>query len=123
MKESKCKPGGCSSLGCEGGHYCFNPDGTPKVPTPEQEAQLAKVLSDIFPDRVVEQIPPEERKGPLETQVWKQIKDLDDTYKKRVRRSKKIERYFLIALAAAAAFIITSPLGSLMLKNLGLLGN
>ncbi|EMI5828614.1 TPA: hypothetical protein ACP7Q5_005051 [Escherichia coli] len=31
---NECKPGGCSSLGCEGGHYCFNEDGTAK-PMPE----------------------------------------------------------------------------------------
>lgn len=30
MSDSKCKPGGCSSIGCEGGHYCFNVDGSPK---------------------------------------------------------------------------------------------
>jgi hypothetical protein len=26
-----CKPGGCSALGCEGGIYCWNTDGTAKV--------------------------------------------------------------------------------------------
>lgn len=33
--ESKCKPGGCSSIGCEGGFYCFNADGTRKVVSEE----------------------------------------------------------------------------------------
>jgi hypothetical protein len=40
MTESKCKPGGCSSIGCEGGHYCFNADGTPKVMSEEKKAEL-----------------------------------------------------------------------------------
>lgn len=30
----RCKPGGCSEIGCEGGHYCFNPDGTPRDAKP-----------------------------------------------------------------------------------------
>jgi hypothetical protein len=29
-----CKPGGCSAIGCDGGHYCFNKDGTPKPAAP-----------------------------------------------------------------------------------------
>jgi hypothetical protein len=31
----ECKPGGCSDIGCEGGRYCFNADGSPKVGTVE----------------------------------------------------------------------------------------
>lgn len=42
--EPKCKPGGCSAIGCEGGHYCFRPDGTPIVVTQEQRDALAKAL-------------------------------------------------------------------------------
>ena len=37
---SKCKRGGCSAIGCEGGHYCFNADGSPKVVTPDHIAEL-----------------------------------------------------------------------------------
>ncbi|MDE1179442.1 hypothetical protein [Paraburkholderia sp.] len=29
--QAACKPGGCAAIGCDGGHYCFNADGTPKV--------------------------------------------------------------------------------------------
>jgi len=44
--ESKCKPGGCSSIGCEGGHYCFNADGTRKVASEETKDALRKALAD-----------------------------------------------------------------------------
>jgi hypothetical protein len=44
---SKCKPGGCSSIGCEGGFYCFHPDGTPKEITDEQRAGLIAVIAEI----------------------------------------------------------------------------
>jgi hypothetical protein len=47
-QEKKCKPGGCSSIGCEGGHYCFNEDGTPKVVTEEKKAELRQALAEIF---------------------------------------------------------------------------
>lgn len=30
MPNDTCRPGGCDSLGCEGGHYCYNADGSPK---------------------------------------------------------------------------------------------
>jgi hypothetical protein len=46
MTKSTCKPGGCSAIGCEGGFYCFNADGTPKPdPTPEQQEQLRAALA------------------------------------------------------------------------------
>jgi NADH pyrophosphatase NudC (nudix superfamily) len=44
----KCKPGGCSAIGCEGGHYCFNADGTPKKVSPEQAAKLRDVTESLF---------------------------------------------------------------------------
>jgi hypothetical protein len=44
----KCKPGGCSSIGCEGGHYCFNADGSPKIVTDEKRQELARALDEIF---------------------------------------------------------------------------
>lgn len=47
--EKKCKPGGCSAIGCEGGHYCFNADGTRKVVSPEQKDALRKALFDYKP--------------------------------------------------------------------------
>jgi hypothetical protein len=43
---SKCKPGGCQDIGCEGGYYCFNADGTPKPPiTPEQQEHIRAALA------------------------------------------------------------------------------
>jgi hypothetical protein len=39
-----CKPGGCSSIGCEGGFYCFNEDGTPKVVSDETKIWLQEAL-------------------------------------------------------------------------------
>jgi hypothetical protein len=46
MIEGKCKPGGCASIGCEGGFYCFNADGTPKPDlTPAQQEQLRGALA------------------------------------------------------------------------------
>lgn len=46
MSNQKCKPGGCSEIGCEGGFYCFNEDGTPKpAMTPEKEEQLRAALA------------------------------------------------------------------------------
>ena len=42
---SKCKPGGCSAIGCEGGFYCFNEDGSQKPdPTPEHQEALRAAL-------------------------------------------------------------------------------
>jgi hypothetical protein len=52
MTEGKCKPGGCSSIGCEGGHYCFNEDGTPKVVTEEKKEELRQALAKIFKSKV-----------------------------------------------------------------------
>lgn len=44
-----CKPGGCASIGCEGGFYCFNADGTPKPGmTPEQQEKLRAALTKVF---------------------------------------------------------------------------
>lgn len=44
MKDT-CKPGGCSSLGCDGGHYCFRADGTPiPGPSPEELQKLREAL-------------------------------------------------------------------------------
>jgi hypothetical protein len=47
-KKDTCKPGGCSAIGCEGGHYCFRPDGTPIVMTAEKREQLDRALSAVF---------------------------------------------------------------------------
>jgi addiction module HigA family antidote len=47
-KKETCKPGGCSAIGCEGGHYCFRPDGTPIVVTPEKRQELERALSEVF---------------------------------------------------------------------------
>jgi antitoxin HigA-1 len=47
-KNETCKPGGCSAIGCEGGHYCFRPDGTPIVVTPEKRQELERALAGIF---------------------------------------------------------------------------
>ncbi|SAL01626.1 hypothetical protein AWB80_08169 [Caballeronia pedi] len=45
-RANQCKPGGCSSIGCEGGFYCFNADGTPKPDiTPEQQEQIRAALA------------------------------------------------------------------------------
>jgi len=48
---SKCKPGGCSSIGCEGGHYCFNADGTSKKAADPNavRAALAEALARYAP--------------------------------------------------------------------------
>lgn len=40
-----CKFGGCGAIGCEGGHYCFNADGTRK-PTPTS-AELAEAFTKL----------------------------------------------------------------------------
>jgi hypothetical protein len=51
MIEGKCKPGGCASIGCEGGFYCFNADGTPKPDlTPAQQEQLRGALATFCAD-------------------------------------------------------------------------
>ena len=47
MREDKCKPGGCSSLGCEGGIYCFNADGTRKVVSETEKQELTNALRGI----------------------------------------------------------------------------
>jgi hypothetical protein len=47
-KNETCKPGGCSAIGCEGGHYCFQPDGTPIVVSPEKRQELDRALSEVF---------------------------------------------------------------------------
>jgi len=47
MREDKCKPGGCSSLGCEGGIYCFNADGTQKVVSETEKQELTNALRGI----------------------------------------------------------------------------
>jgi addiction module HigA family antidote len=47
-KKETCKPGGCSAIGCEGGHYCFRPDGTPIVVTPEKRQELERALAEVF---------------------------------------------------------------------------
>jgi hypothetical protein len=45
-EKPRCKPGGCSAIGCEGGFYCFNADGTPKPDiTPEQQEQIRAALA------------------------------------------------------------------------------
>jgi hypothetical protein len=46
--QKNCKPGGCSTWGCEGGRYCFNEDGTPKVISPEQQARIDAFLKTFF---------------------------------------------------------------------------
>lgn len=46
--KATCKPGGCSSLGCEGGYYCFTPDGVPKTMSPEKQEELRHALDGIF---------------------------------------------------------------------------
>jgi hypothetical protein len=47
--KSTCKPGGCASIGCEGGFYCFNADGTPKPGmTLEQQEKLRAALTKVF---------------------------------------------------------------------------
>jgi hypothetical protein len=48
QKESRCRPGGCASIGCEGGHYCFRPDSSPIVASPEQKEALRKALDQMF---------------------------------------------------------------------------
>jgi hypothetical protein len=50
--EKKCKPGGCSSIGCEGGHYCFNADGTQKVVSAEKKAELEAFFKEIAQQRL-----------------------------------------------------------------------
>jgi hypothetical protein len=45
---SKCKLGGCSAIGCEGGHYCFDQDGTPKQISEDQSATLAIAIKDAL---------------------------------------------------------------------------
>lgn len=43
--KSTCKPGGCASPGCDGGHYCFRSDGSRIPPlSAEQIGALHKVL-------------------------------------------------------------------------------
>jgi hypothetical protein len=54
MKDS-CKLGGCSSIGCEGGHYCFNADGTPKRMTEDQKRKLDAALDRVCAEQ---DIPP-----------------------------------------------------------------
>lgn len=46
--ESECKPGGCSSLGCEGGRYCFAPDGTPRVTVTDEQRRAIEVAMLAF---------------------------------------------------------------------------
>jgi hypothetical protein len=41
-----CKPGGCASIGCEGGRYCFNADGARKAPADSNAVRAA--LAEAF---------------------------------------------------------------------------
>jgi hypothetical protein len=43
-----CKPGGCAAIGCDGGYYCFDADGTPKA------ALSAVVLDDDLAERALQ---------------------------------------------------------------------
>jgi hypothetical protein len=44
MTATECAVGGCSKIGCEGGIYCFNADGTRKEVTEGQKEQLRDAL-------------------------------------------------------------------------------
>jgi hypothetical protein len=44
MSERKCKPGGCSAIGCEGGRYCFTPDGKRREVSKEERARLIEAI-------------------------------------------------------------------------------
>lgn len=50
MTVPPCKPGGCSSFGCEGGRYCYDANGQPIEPTPDQRNNLQEVLDKYTPD-------------------------------------------------------------------------
>jgi len=74
MKE--CKPGGCSSIGCEGGIYCFNEDGTPKVVSEKTKQQLAKFYKSFVREDFEHEQLIQERLKSIDQAVKVNIEDL-----------------------------------------------
>lgn len=106
MNSEKCKPGGCASFGCDGGHYCFAADGTPRLPV--NGAVLDRALNQIFATQGNGEPQPE--KDP-ERNYAEEVRQIEENFNKRVAASARIERLFcwgvaIVAILLAIAFPI-----------------
>lgn len=134
MKKPECKPGGCSTIGCEGGHYCYNPDGTERKLQPmteEEKERLRKALSRnaaMPPDPKQKAMSPEARDEALEvaarllqqlgsyshdpavSKALKTNKAAEDRFKRNIKRSENFENVMKIMLVAALTVVIIGPI-------------
>ncbi len=103
--------------------------------SPEKQAELTKVLQDIFPAKETpvvvsaaerrEKLTPEQRQA-VDDAKAKYLKAIDDAEQKRarsLRHADLADRYMKIVVMTGGAVVILEPIAHWLLTRLGWLGN
>ncbi|BAW19190.1 hypothetical protein [Ralstonia phage RP31] len=104
--DDPCKPGGCSKIGCEGGHYCYNPDGTKREAKPLDEAQLAglKLLKRL--NSYDHTSPPSDV---AKERAEAAMASAEQRFARNIKRSFTFERTMKIGLILTVVTVVAAP--------------
>lgn len=109
----KCKPGGCLSLGCEGGRYCYNIDGTKREPDSSQAAlELIKSLeaTNLQATSIKNDWQDDLHKRQNARSVAEEaVRQAAEQFDRKVRRGRQFEFIMKAGLVLAVILILLSP--------------